>query len=216
MTDIVEIRDLTVLFGGTRGWLRRAAPPVHAVGGISLSIKQGEIVGLVGESGCGKTTLGRTLLGLQRETGGEIRLDGGIVSGLPSPAARRRRQAIHYVHQDAAAAPDPWWGVGHTLEEGLKIHGVTSAAERRARVDEVLNAVGLDPLVRVRYPHELKGGRTEPLSSQRADRNHVRGGPRPISTLRVRRIISVVPLNASSSPAGHLDSAHPSCKFGRK
>jgi oligopeptide/dipeptide ABC transporter ATP-binding protein len=77
---------------------------------------------------------------------------------LPPRAARRRRNAIHYVHQDAAAALDPWWSIGHTLEEGLKIHGIASAAERQARVDEILKAVGLDPFTRPRYPHELSGG----------------------------------------------------------
>jgi oligopeptide/dipeptide ABC transporter ATP-binding protein len=156
--DIVEMRDVTVLLGGARRFLRKAVPPVRAVGGVSLTIKAGEIVGLVGESGCGKTTLGRTLLGLQRETSGEIRLHGSVVSGLAPPLARRERRAIHYVHQDAAAALDPWWSIGRTLEEGLRVHAVTTRAERRARVAEMLEAVGLDALTGKRYPHELSGG----------------------------------------------------------
>jgi len=105
---LVEIRDVTVLLGGQRRWLRTPVPPVRAVGGVSLAVRPGEILGLVGGSGCGKTTIGRTVLGLQRETAGEIRLDGERVSGLSPKAARRRRGAIHYVHQDAAAALDPW------------------------------------------------------------------------------------------------------------
>jgi oligopeptide/dipeptide ABC transporter ATP-binding protein len=155
---IVELRDVAVQLGGKRRWLRTSVAPVRAVGGVSLVVRQGDILGLVGESGCGKTTLGRTLLGLQRETTGEIRLDGACVSALPPKAARRRRNAIHYVHQDAAAALDPWWNIGRTLEEGLAIHHGGSAAERRARVDEMLEAVGLDLLTRRRYPHELSGG----------------------------------------------------------
>jgi len=124
--DIIELRDVTVLLGGKRRWLRRPVPPVRAVGGVSLAIEQGEIVGLVGESGCGKTTLGRTVLGLQRETAGEVRLDGELVSQLSPKRARRQRADVQYVHQGAAAALDPWWSIGRTLEEGLKIHGVRS------------------------------------------------------------------------------------------
>jgi ABC-type dipeptide/oligopeptide/nickel transport system ATPase subunit len=124
--DILELRDLRVLLGGQRRLLRRPVLPVRAVGGVSLSVRQGEILGLVGESECGKTTLGRAVLGLQRESGGEIRLDGKLVSGLPPKRARIVRNDIHYVHQDAAAALDPWWSIGRTLEEGLRIHGISS------------------------------------------------------------------------------------------
>ena len=155
---LLELRDITVLLGGERRLFGKKTAPVRAVGGVSLDLRQGEILGVVGESGCGKTTLGRTILGLQREAAGEIRLGGHLVSSLGPKRARIARRDIHYVHQDAAAALDPWWSIGHTLEEGLVIHGVGPAALRHARVDEVLAAVGLDASVRPRYPHELSGG----------------------------------------------------------
>jgi ABC-type glutathione transport system ATPase component len=158
VTPLLAVRDLTVLLGGRGGWLRRAVPPVRAVNGVSLELYRGEILALVGESGCGKTTLGRTLLGLQREASGEIVLDGQPVAGLKPEAARRARHAIQYVHQDAAAALDPWWSIGRTLDEGLAIHGVRDGSRRRDRVATMLSAVGLDPAARRRYPHEFSGG----------------------------------------------------------
>ena len=125
-TPLLELRDVTVQLGGERRLLGKSKPPVRAVGGVSLAVEKGEILGIVGESGCGKTTLGRTILGLQREAAGEIRLAGKLVSGFPPKRARIARRNIQYVHQDAAAALDPWWSIGRTLEEGLVIHDAGS------------------------------------------------------------------------------------------
>jgi ABC-type glutathione transport system ATPase component len=155
---ILQARNLAVELGGQRGFLRKTVPPVKAVAGVDLDLHEGEILSLVGESGSGKTTLGRTLLGLQRETAGTIVLDGKTVSGLAPEAARRERRAIQYVHQDAGAALDPWWSIGRTLAEGLLIHGVGNASERKDRVAAMLSAVGLDPDSARRYPHEFSGG----------------------------------------------------------
>ena len=142
---------------GRPGGLFRPAQPLRAVDGVALRIRAGEAYGVVGESGCGKTTLARTLLGLQREASGEIVLDGRVVSGLAPSAARAARRDIQYVHQDPGAALDPWWRVGATLAEGLGIHGVPEH-ERAPRVAEMLEAVGLSPAMAERYPHELSGG----------------------------------------------------------
>ena len=164
---MIEVRDLTVRLGGTRRWFGKSEPPVIAVNRVNLSIQQGEVLALVGESGSGKTTLGRTILGLQRESAGEIRLNGRVVSGLAPGEARRTRSDIQYVHQDAAAALDPWWSIGATMREGLAIHGMRSAQERVEKVDAMLVAVGLEPDAGRRYPHEFSGGQLRRIALAR-------------------------------------------------
>ena len=164
---ILSVRDLAVLLGGRKGFLRKTVAPVQAVAGVSLDLYEGEILALVGESGSGKTTLGRAILGLQRETAGDILLDGKSVAGLAPDTARRVRAAVQYVHQDAGAALDPWWNVGRTLAEGLLIHGVKDAASRRERMRGMLAAVGLDPDSARRYPHEFSGGQLRRVSLAR-------------------------------------------------
>ncbi|MBM3221717.1 MAG: ABC transporter ATP-binding protein [Candidatus Rokubacteria bacterium] len=158
MAEILAVEGLVTLLGGEKRFLRAERPPVRAVDGVSLELREGEVLGVVGESGCGKSTLGRTILGIQRETAGTVRLDGRVVSGVDPRTARQMRRDVQYVHQDAAAALDPWWSIGRTLDEALVINGVGPGEERARRIDRVLRDVGLDPTTKRRYPHELSGG----------------------------------------------------------
>jgi ABC-type dipeptide/oligopeptide/nickel transport system ATPase subunit len=164
LSELLGARDLVTDVGRRRGWFRPARH-LRAVDGVSFFIQAGEAYGVAGENGCGKTTLARTLLGLQRGFAGEILLDGMPVSGLAPAAARLARVAIQYVHQDPGAALDPWWRVGAILAEGLGIHGVP-AGERGARIAEMLAVVGLDAAMAERYPHELSGGQQRRIVSR--------------------------------------------------
>lgn len=157
-SDILEIIELVTEFKSTRRLLARQRPAVRAVDGVSLKVREGEILGLVGESGCGKSTLAKTVLGLYRETAGQIVLGNREVSGVDPAPARKLRADIQYVHQDPGAALDPWWSIGRTLAEGLIIHGVRDGKVREERIDAILEAVGLDASFKRRYPHELSGG----------------------------------------------------------
>jgi oligopeptide/dipeptide ABC transporter ATP-binding protein len=151
----LSARNLTVSFENKKF---KNTQLIHALDGVDLDLFKGEILGLVGESGCGKTTLGRTLLGQQREKNGDIWLNGVLVSKLEPKKARQVRKDIQYVHQDPGAALDPWWTVHSTLHESLIISGVLCKDERQDSIDFMLKAVGLDPTLQNRYPHEFSGG----------------------------------------------------------
>jgi oligopeptide/dipeptide ABC transporter ATP-binding protein len=153
---LLEARHLTTVLGGKGGVLRRPQRQTRAVDDVSIAVRRGESIGIVGESGCGKTTLGRTLLGVLRETSGEIHLDGTRVDGLPPRRARLARSAIQYLHQDAAGSLDPWWSVGRTIAESLIVRGARGPFDDR--IDAMLQAVGLAVAVKGQYPHQLSGG----------------------------------------------------------
>jgi oligopeptide/dipeptide ABC transporter ATP-binding protein len=160
MTDdapILELREVQTRFplrnawGRQTGWLR-------AVDGVSLSVTRGEILGVVGESGCGKTTLGKTITGIHRASAGEIRFEGHEIGGLSPTEGRALRRRLQYCYQDPGASLDPHWKIGRALEEPLVIHTNMTRTERRARVREVLAAVGLPETHLDLYAHEISGG----------------------------------------------------------
>ncbi|GLQ60465.1 ABC transporter ATP-binding protein [Gluconobacter japonicus] len=138
---------------------------LHAVSDVSLQVHRGEALALVGESGCGKSSLGRTLIGLTQPTSGEVLFDGHRISGLSDHALRPWRARMQMVFQDSSAAFNPRRTVGESLAEPLRIHGRKNI---RARVDDLLDQVGLARSVADRYPHEFSGGQRQRLNIARA------------------------------------------------
>jgi oligopeptide transport system ATP-binding protein len=163
---LLEVEDLTVHFPLTSGVvLRRTVGTVRAVDGVSLSLGERETLGLVGESGSGKTTLGRAIVGLHRPTSGSIRFRG---AELTDEARASNRGALQMVFQDPLASLDPRWTVRASIEEPLRLNGVRDRGERRARVLELMEVVGLPPRFARRYPHELSGGQRQRVGLARA------------------------------------------------
>ena len=165
---VLEVRDLVKHFPrpGTGG-LGRSPEQVHAVCGVSFDIAEGQTLGLVGESGCGKTTTGRVVLQLDRATAGTVRLLGRELTTLSRRQLRPVRRDVQVVFQDPTASLDPRLPVAASVGEPLAVHG-RPAAERRARVAELLELVGLGPEHAARYPQELSGGQRQRVGIARA------------------------------------------------
>src|SRR5579872_70336 len=158
MTEsLLETVDLHMHFSMRNAWGRRTGS-LRAVDGVTLAVARGEILGVVGESGCGKTTLGKTIVGIHRASAGEILFEGNAVGTLSPSEGRALRRTLQYCYQDPGASLDPHWKIGRALEEPLVIHTELPADERRARVREVLAAVGLPEGHLDLYPHEISGG----------------------------------------------------------
>jgi len=164
----LEIRDLKKYFPVRAGLLGQAREQVKAIDGVSFDINEGETVGLVGESGCGKTTLGRCLVRLVEPTGGTITFEGCELSSLRGPAMREMRRRMQIIFQDPYAALNPRMRIGEIIGEGLSIHGLASGPERKARVMELLAHVGLRAEYYGRYPHEFSGGQRQRIGVARA------------------------------------------------
>jgi oligopeptide transport system ATP-binding protein len=166
---LLEVRDLVKHYPVSSGFLGRPVGLVRAVDGVSFSIRRGETLGLVGESGCGKTTTGRCILQLERPTSGSVRFEGQELTTLSPGALRAVRRRIQVIFQDPYSSLNPRMTVGQIVGEPLIVHRlVPDAGAQAARVQELLRQVGLLPQHGRRYPHELSGGQRQRVGIARA------------------------------------------------
>jgi oligopeptide/dipeptide ABC transporter ATP-binding protein len=165
---LVEISGLVKHFPIKGGILQRQVATVKAVDGVDLVVRRGETVGLVGESGCGKTTVGRLLLRLIDPTSGTIVFDGVDITRIRGSALKPYRRRMQIVFQDPYASLDPRAPIGDSIGEGLRIHGIGNPRERAARVKRMMDMVGLQPYHARRYAHEFSGGQRQRIGIARA------------------------------------------------
>ncbi len=165
---LVEVRDLVKYYPIRGGLLQRTRAQVHAVDHISFEVRPGETLGLVGESGCGKTTAGRTVIRLIPATGGDVLFEGESVFRMGASQVKALRRNMQIIFQDPYGSLDPRMPIGEIIGEGLRAHGVSSAAERRRRVHDMMVRVGLRTEYANRYPHEFSGGQRQRIGIARA------------------------------------------------
>jgi oligopeptide transport system ATP-binding protein len=166
--NLVEIDDLKVHFPIRSGIFKTAKGAVKAVDGVTFEVHRGETLGLVGESGCGKSTIGRAMIRLREPTGGSVRFDGVDLASLNSEALRKMRRRMQIIFQDPYGSLDPRMTVGSIVSEPIETHRLASGAAKKARVSELLRLVGLDPKYVQRYPHEFSGGQRQRIGIARA------------------------------------------------
>ena len=165
---VLEVQDLKKHFTIQKGVLRRTAGHVFAVDGVSFSIDAGETLGLVGESGCGKSTVGRTILRLIEPTDGSIKLDGHDITRLGKAELRPYRRQMQIIFQDPFSSLDPRMSAGDIVGEPLRVHGIARGKERTARVAELFDRVGLRKAQMANYPHQFSGGQRQRIGIARA------------------------------------------------
>jgi len=166
--DLLTVKNLKKYYPITGGVLGREIGTVKAVDDVSFSVRKGETLGLVGESGCGKSTTGRSILRLIEPTDGEIIFDGKNVSSMSREELRKVRRDMQIVFQDPFASLNPRHNVEKIMEEPLIVHGIGSPAERKKRVHEMLEVVGLNSYHAKRFPHQFSGGQRQRIGIARA------------------------------------------------
>ena len=164
---ILEVRDLVKHYE-SGGLFRRSSPPVRAVEGVSFEVARGETLALVGESGCGKSSVGRTVIRLQEPTAGSVRFEGQDVFALGRTELRQMRRRMQIIFQDPYSSLNPRMTVGQAVAEGIEIHRLARGAAVARRVEALLAEVGLDPSYARRYPHEFSGGQRQRIGIARA------------------------------------------------
>lgn len=165
---LLKVEDLKKYFPIRTGLLSRKTGDVKAVDGISFEVFEGETLGIVGESGCGKSTTGRVIMRLHEATDGRVTFDGVELNSLSNDAMRKVRRDIQMVFQDPYASLNPRHSIGKILEEPLIVHGIGTAAERKKKVIEFLEVVGLSAYHAKRYPHQFSGGQRQRIGIARA------------------------------------------------
>ena len=167
--DLIQVNDLQMHFPVTKGIVfQRQVGAVKAVDGVSFSIKKGETLGLVGESGCGKSTTGRAILQLYRPTAGSVLFQGQDLVKLKGEDLRRMRRKVQMIFQDPYASLNPRMTVGDIIGEPIRVHNLRQGKAVRERVQELLQLVGLNPYFINRYPHEFSGGQRQRIGIARA------------------------------------------------
>ncbi len=165
---LLEVEDLRVAFPIRTGLFRRVTGAVHAVSGVSFAIRRGEAFGLVGESGCGKTTVARAVLRLVEPTGGRIMFEGQDVAGLRGAGLTGFRRKVQAVFQDPFSSLNPRMTAGRIIGEPIRVHGLVPRSDVKARVDELLDLCGLPRRFAGLYPHEMSGGQRQRVGIARA------------------------------------------------
>ncbi len=166
---LLEVSDLKMYFPVTAGFLiQRKVADVKAVDGISFHVNHGETLGLVGESGCGKSTTGRAVLQLHRPTEGSVAFEGRELTEVKGKELRDFRRKMQMIFQDPFSSLNPRMSVGAIVGEPMVIHGLYKGKERRERIEYIMNAVGLNPYFAGRYPHEFSGGQRQRIGIARA------------------------------------------------
>ena len=165
---LLQVEGLRVTYPVSRGWPVPRTSYLRAVDDVSLNVGAGEALGIVGESGCGKSTVARAILRLARADEGRVVFDGVDVTRLPLRALRKLRPRMQMIFQDPAASLSPRMRIGDALAEAIAVHGITHGGDARRLIKETLSDVGLPPEAAARYPHEFSGGQKQRIGIARA------------------------------------------------